>query len=512
MNRQFVRIVVCALLCASGLLVCVAQSSIALAQARAGQARAPKAQSGHPLSGGIITVTWTGAGGDDNWSTAANWDTGVVPDSSQVDVVIPAGSVVNLDISATVNSVDIGPGATLDMKGSQILQVDGAPYNIFRQNSKIGNVVVNTGGEGVTAGIEQGSNTVNLDGGGSLTFNPGGTWFPSSTVTNPTLNIINATVQGSAFITGLSVNNEAHGLLLANTATAPFDIELGTGNTLSNGGKVEAAGSTFTIDATAGGTLSNYDATSGALTGGTWVVDNKGTLVFTHLNGVTTDNVTSIGGGTTVTLIGDGAIESDGTNALLTLISNAGNFTLERGAGLTTTGSFTSSGNTTVGGSSSFIISSFFDVFSELTVINGKLTAPAGVNVTGGTLGGNGGTISGNVAVGEGSSDATFIIGDSVTQAGRISVTGTYTQGAAGTMDVQIGGTTAWTYSQLNATGAITLGGTLNIALVNGFTPTAGETFDIIKAPSGITGTFSTVNAPNMSVVYRRTGVEIEVN
>ena len=511
MNRQTVRVAAYLLLCASGLLVYLAQSSAALAQARAGQGRAPKAQSGHALPGTIITVEWTGAV-DNNYSTPGNWTGGVVPNGSQYNVVIGGGYLVNVDISPIVNSMSVGDlegtPTTVNVVSGNCMTFDGTLVFIYRGST----VNVNTGTEGGTACITQGSDTVNLSGGGTVTFNPGGAWFTA--VTNATLNNVNNLIQGSAFISGINVTNDAKGTFFANQAS-PFTIDLPAGTAFNNQGTLKvAAGDTMTLDGTGGGTLSNYDATSETLTGGTWVLDNKGTLVFTHLNGVTTDTVTSIGGGTTVTLIGaDAAIESDGTNVLLTLISNAGNFTLERGAGLTTTGSFTSSGNTTVGGSSSFIISSFFDVFSELTVINGKLTAPAGVNVTGGTLGGNGGTISGNVAVGEGSSDATFIIGDSVTQAGRISVTGTYTQGAAGTMDVQIGGTTAGTYSQLNATGAITLGGTLNIALVNGFTPTAGETFDIIKAPSGITGTFSTVNAPsNMSVVYRRTGVEIEVN
>src|SRR5690606_37904026 len=64
----------------------------------------------------------------------------------------------------------------------------------------------------------------------------------------------------------------------------------------------------------------------------------------------------------------------------------------------------------------------------------------------------------------------------------------------AGTFEVEIGGTTACTqYDQQKVTGAVNLtGGTLNTSLVNGFTPTAGNTFTIIDNDSNdaVTGTF----------------------
>jgi hypothetical protein len=79
---------------------------------------------------------------------------------------------------------------------------------------------------------------------------------------------------------------------------------------------------------------------------------------------------------------------------------------------------------------------------------------------------------------------------------------------------VQIGGTTAGTrYSQLNVTGPATLGGTLNLARINNYLPPVGQTFMIITAPSGITGTFATVNGTSIdatrhfSVSYTSTAV-----
>jgi len=48
-------------------------------------------------------------------------------------------------------------------------------------------------------------------------------------------------------------------------------------------------------------------------------------------------------------------------------------------------------------------------------------------------------------------------------------------------------------------TGPVNLAGTLNIALINKFVPQLGQTFTIVNAPSGITGTFATVNGTKIN-------------
>ena len=49
-------------------------------------------------------------------------------------------------------------------------------------------------------------------------------------------------------------------------------------------------------------------------------------------------------------------------------------------------------------------------------------------------------------------------------------------------------------YDQLTVSGTATLGGTLNVGLFGGFTPTPGSSFDVLTAGTR-TGTFATVNA-----------------
>jgi hypothetical protein len=66
-----------------------------------------------------------------------------------------------------------------------------------------------------------------------------------------------------------------------------------------------------------------------------------------------------------------------------------------------------------------------------------------------------------------------------------------YDQTATGTLTVDISSATQ--YGQVASPRPVIVGGTLNIALQNGFVPSIGQTFVIMTAPL-VTGTFGTVN------------------
>ena len=69
-----------------------------------------------------------------------------------------------------------------------------------------------------------------------------------------------------------------------------------------------------------------------------------------------------------------------------------------------------------------------------------------------------------------------------------------FTQAVTGILNLPIGSNPGNGYSQLVATGLASLDGTLNVSLVNGFTPYNGEEF-VILTSTGLGGTtFSTVN------------------
>ncbi|HEV8604728.1 MAG TPA: Ig-like domain-containing protein [Tepidisphaeraceae bacterium] len=73
-----------------------------------------------------------------------------------------------------------------------------------------------------------------------------------------------------------------------------------------------------------------------------------------------------------------------------------------------------------------------------------------------------------------------------------ISISGSFTQTATGTLNVEIGGTAVGAFDKLAIAGTATLGGTLNILRVNGFAASPGDTLQILSFTSR-TGTFDVV-------------------
>ena len=162
------------------------------------------------------------------------------------------------------------------------------------------------------------------------------------------------------------------------------------------------------------------------------------------------------------------------------------------------------------------------------TVVNGKLTlsstedktdepeadsdpAAANIRIAKGTLLGNGGTIAAHV-----SSSGTVIPAASLTTTGKLGVTGAYTQTAAGALDANIAGASTSQFNVLNVTGTATIGGTLNIGLLDKFVPAVGDTFEILTARK-VTGTFATVNgtkindSEHFTVTYNEDNVTLTV-
>ena len=84
--------------------------------------------------------------------------------------------------------------------------------------------------------------------------------------------------------------------------------------------------------------------------------------------------------------------------------------------------------------------------------------------------------------------------GDSL---GTLNLSVNYPTTLTSDLNIEIGGTTVDSlYDQLNITGTATLGGTLNISLVNSFIPALGDTFEILTY-SSYTGNFNTINGLN---------------
>ncbi|MDA8563353.1 glycosyl hydrolase [Mariniblastus sp.] len=86
---------------------------------------------------------------------------------------------------------------------------------------------------------------------------------------------------------------------------------------------------------------------------------------------------------------------------------------------------------------------------------------------------------------------------------GTLELGGNYTQLGFASLKIDLGGVQPDEFDQLQVAGDVTLNGTLDVSMIDGFEPSAGQTFDIITADS-ISGNFTNVIVPD--------GMDIQVN
>ena len=96
---------------------------------------------------------------------------------------------------------------------------------------------------------------------------------------------------------------------------------------------------------------------------------------------------------------------------------------------------------------------------------------------------------------------------------GIMELGGNYTQSPSAAMEIDLGGIQPGEFDQLQVVGDVSLDGTLDVSMIDGFEPTPGQTFDIITANS-VSGTFSNVVVPeglNIEVLYTNSAVSVQV-
>lgn len=121
-----------------------------------------------------------------------------------------------------------------------------------------------------------------------------------------------------------------------------------------------------------------------------------------------------------------------------------------------------------------------------LQLVNGKITANGVEIETDGKLTGSG-TIAGNLT-----NSGTLALHD---PAGVLTVTGDVVLTESSTLQVGLGGLTSGTFSFIDATGTVTLGGSLALSFLNQFDDSLTNTdaFTLINSPSPIAGAFTNV-------------------
>lgn len=265
-----------------------------------------------------------------------------------------------------------------------------------------------------------------------------------------TVNALMVTAGAAVAFTGLALNSST------NTSTV-VTVD-GAGSTLTVSGGL---GSVGTLSISSGGAVS-----VGSLSGGSSlpVTLDDGSLTFTASGSADNPFALSSGGGT----FGVGS----NTVTLSGVLSGSGGLTKTGTGTLTLSGANTYDGTTTVA--------------AGTLLINGSLTSGATV-APGGTLGGSG-TIGGAVAVQSGGTLAPGSSPGTLTIASLLMNPGSF-------LAVELGSPSS---DRLVVSGSAVLDGTLSVSLDNGFTPAAGQGFDILDW-GGLSGTFSTISLPDIS-------------
>jgi hypothetical protein len=289
-----------------------------------------------------------------------------------------------------------------------------------------------------------------------------------------------STIQGSGHIgdsNPMPITNT--GTILANQSSPLVIVPNASGFT--NTGKLSVnAGSTLTVDAP----FNNLSSPGGTLSSGTYSV-----------NGILGLPGSIVTNGGSITLTGATAeIQNTSGNALAAIASNTttGTLSLQGGQALVTKTSFSNSGKTTIGASSSFKTGGSYTQLAGSTTVDGALTAPAGITLEKGSLVGKGTVVA---AV---TSNTSVTAGDSSTKPGTLAINGSYTQQSQGTLNISVGGTVAGTVGELAVTHGVSLSGTLSIKLINGFVPKIGDKFTILTG-SVVSGTFTTVKGETIN-------------
>lgn len=257
-------------------------------------------------------------------------------------------------------------------------------------------------------------------------------------------------VSASASITGGPINNQ--GLISAQGK----DRYISFTGILNNSGTIEARNGGI-ISVSYAGSIPNNTLPAG----GRWNVYANSTIDF-NAHTFTTNNAS---------ILMDGLASS--LPAAAPINNNAGSFEIDHGRNFATVGNLANSGLLRVGDDCTLTVNG---TFSNTGTIEGSgtIVVTGGINSAGTTTPGN--------------------------SPGTLHVTGDFTQTSAGTLSIEIGGTTKGVdYDLLSITGDATLAGTLQVSFVNGFMPVGGETFDFLDVGGAHSIQFDQVLLPQVA-------------
>jgi hypothetical protein len=350
---------------------------------------------------GSGTDNWTGTAGDNQWSTAGNWSSGVPVSTSSVCIASTFTSTIAIGTLAAANQTisSLTSGATLSLTSGPLtisgtatfadLQVSGGTLTLNGASSLTtlelsGGTLSGTGTQTVTGmltwsgGTESGTGITNAKGGMTISGEP---FFDTRTLNNSAT----ATWSGIDFLMlNGSIFNNLAGATWNHTVDTPIAFEGGNPPTFSNAGTFEKTGGT----STSGGGVS-----SGIVFNNSGAVQaNTGILTIADAGSCTgvCSGTWSVATGATLQL------GSGGTAALSGKISGAGTVNFGSSGTLNYTGTYDITGGTTGSGAIvNFTSPATVTATGPLTITSGTLNFSTGKAVSVSTLTHSAGTLTG---------------------------------------------------------------------------------------------------------------------
>ena len=431
------------------------------------------------------TYTWNGGGGNDNWSTGANWDGGNAPSNDgSADIVFDGGTRLtpSLDANCSVRSLTFASGAgAFTLGGSSTLTISGtagitnndtdstqtiacpvAPYSATNGMTWTVNAI---GSPLLFSGTLSGTYTLTKGGIGVMEIASGAT-FPNTITWSPARGILRESVAG--LLTGLVYFTGAPG------DSAPAVVELAGGNWSKTYGSTGPNRTGFAASGNgSGGFAARGAARTATVATTTWnstnfALKNGQELCLgsaTSDNTVTWASALNLNAGTrTVRVIegtgsgADAAISGAISNGSLTLSGNGSlnlttaahsltNLVIDAGCTLLASTTVSASGGTTLNGT----LGGTSTLTSAVTLAAGGTLAPGGLNNGIGTL-----TVNGAVS----GTGGTLAFDLSASSNDRLNLSSAGTALTRTNLTLALSGTPTGTVTLISCTGGGTMSGT----------------------------------------------------
>ncbi|QDT05745.1 hypothetical protein K227x_41480 [Rubripirellula lacrimiformis] len=459
-------------------------------------------------SGGTVNITGTQANAGSVFAGGEGWrlyggtiaggsldGNGLAYSSGSLAGVAVTGG---LTLSEANGSVTLSGGSTVvdDIAVENYSTLYADAFNLTNQSLTLGEV-----GGATSGSLYVGSGGMTVDSTSSITFQSGNIYVAGA-LANDGLLLADGALGGSMYNYGGAFSNTGT-VISINGA----DLGISTNNTTNTGTMSASAGSSLNLGgvwSNVGGTIS-VDGTSTLNLGGSYDTANLGTLNVTpggtvNITGTQANTGSSFAGGegwrlyggtiTGGTLDGSGLAYSSGT---LDGVAVTGGMTLSE-----PNGSATLSGGTTVAGDVAIQNSSTLYVDQALTFSGQTVMLDSSGGIGTGTIYSYTDNLtfaSDSMLTGNGS---VYAYGHDVFLDGVISPgfspgslildgDGEFILGSTAMLNIELGGVNPGEFDTITAN-QLTLGGTLNVSLLSGFTLADGMTFDFLTVRNPLSG------------------------